>query len=194
MKARKLYYFLLHTFFITGIFYAFAKFIQTPRIEVYQRRLWAYENWIIISFYLLFVYLILTEKEGRFKKAKNRLNEFRRILSVNLILLIFPWGLMLIFSPKYLLNMLGLGSIYWRILGIGSLLGAAIYYFPYRFYKSKFTKYVLLFGVIDNFLAGAIITYLFFMKKVPLLVWSATPLLFYYSYFFKEQLSKLNNK
>ncbi|MBN1168376.1 hypothetical protein JXA63_00645 [Candidatus Woesebacteria bacterium] len=191
MKPRKLYYFFIHTFFISGIFYAFAKFIRTPRIEMFQRRLWAYENWIIISFYLLFVYLILTEKEGRFKKAKHRINEFKRILTVNLILLIFPWGLFLIFSPKYLLTMFGMGSIYWRILGIGSLIGAVIYYFPYRFYRSKFTKYVLLFGIIDNFVAGAIVTYLFFMKKVPLMAWSATPLLFYYSYFFKEQLGRM---
>lgn len=194
MKAKKFYYFVLHVFFISGILYAFEKFISTPRIEILQRRLWAYENWIIMSFYLLFVYLTLTEKEGRFKKAKHRLAEFRRILTVNLILLIFPWGIFLIFAPKYLATMLGLDSIYWKILGGMSLFGALIYYFPYKFYKHKLTKYIFLFGIVDNLLAGAIVTYLFFLKKVPLIAWSATPLLFYFSYFFKEQLNKISKK
>jgi hypothetical protein len=191
MKAKKFYYFLLHAFFITGILYAFRQFIRTPRIEILQRRLWAYENWIIMSFYLLFVYLTLTEREGRLKKAKNRLKEFRRILSVNLILLIFPWGIFLLIAPKDLLILLGLNSIYWRILGIMSICGAAIYYFPYRFYRHKLSKLILVFGMYDNFVAGIVVTFLFFTRRVPLIAWASTPLLFYFSYFFREHSKKV---
>lgn len=194
MKEKKLYYFIIHSLYIISIFYAFWHFINTPRSDILPRRLWAYENWIIISFYLLFVYLVLTEKDKRFKKAKNRLKEFRRILSINLILLIFPWGIFILLAPKDMLTILGLGSKYWKILATGSLIGALIYYFPYKYHKNKFTKYIFLFGIVDNLLAGAIVTYLFFLRRVPLIAFSSTPLLFYFSYFFKEQLKKVKKK
>lgn len=71
-----------------------------------------------------------------------------------------------------------------------SLVGALIYYYPYRFYKRKISYFIILFGALDNFVAGAIVTALFVMRRVPLVAWSATPLLFYFAYFFKEQAVK----
>lgn len=194
MKAKKLYYFLLHAFFMTGILYAFSQFLRTPHIDMLKRRLWAYENWIIMSFYLLFVYLTLTEREtkllGKKPKFKLHINEFKRILTVNLILLIFPWGLFLILAPHDILSILRLNSIYWKVLGCMSIFGAVIYYLPHKYYKKNFTRFILIFGALDNLIAGIVVTILFLAKKAPLIAWGSIPLLFYFAYFFHEQFRK----
>jgi len=190
LKTKKYFYFFIHFNFMSGFLYAFWHFINTPKQIFMHRRLWAYESWIIASFYSLFVYLTLTDKDIRLKKAtklKKRIAWFKEVLTVNLILLIFPWGLFLVLSPKHLSQLLSLGSFYWRILGVFSLLGSIIYYFPYRFYKKKISYYILLFGAVDNFIAGAVITILFLLRKIPLVAFSAMPLLFYFSFFFWEQ-------
>ncbi|OGM30525.1 hypothetical protein A2630_02015 [Candidatus Woesebacteria bacterium RIFCSPHIGHO2_01_FULL_44_10] len=180
--------------FIVGLFYAFGNFITTSRkFDFGQRRLWAYESWIIFSFYGLFLFLTLLEKEfkiGKIKRPHLHLAEFKKLLLVNLILLVFPWGLFLLFAPASMLELLKLNSVYWRILGGMSLVGALIYYFPYRFYAKRLSYYIIAFGALDNFLAGAIVTALFVSKRVGLVAWSATPLLFYFAYFFKEQAEK----
>lgn len=180
--------------FLVGLFYAFGNFIVTSRkFDFFERRLWAYESWIIFSFYALFLFLTLLEKEfkvGKIKKPHLHLAEFKRIMLVNLVLLVFPWGLFLLLAPSSFLEILRLNSIYWRVLGGMSLIGALIYYFPYRFYTRKISYYIIAFGALDNFLAGAIVTALFVAKRVGLVAWSATPLLFYFAYFFKEQAEK----
>ena len=145
-KLRNRFYLFLHLNYIVGFIYAFARFISTPRATLGVRRLWAYECWIILSFYFLLFYLILIERE----KAASLFSRFKKLLAANLLLLIFPWGIFLIFAPRSLLLFLSLGSIYWRFLGIFSLLGAIVYYFPYRFYKNKLTYPILIFGFFDK--------------------------------------------
>lgn len=193
MRLRQYFYFGLHVLFLTGLGYAFENFIRTPRSNMMTRRLWAYENWIILSFYALFLWLTLMDKEILTKRKdhlKERVEEFRQKLVVNLVLLIFPWGLFLILAPQDMLELLHLGATYWRILGVFSLLGAVIYYFPYRFYKRKLSYYVLIFGMVDNLAAGVVVTVLFALRRVPLLAWSAAPLLFYFAWFFGEQVGR----
>ena len=195
MKSKRYFYLALHLLFLSGLLYAFNHFITTPKIDYLQRRLWAYENWIIFSFYALFLYLTLTERQIRLTARKNKsltryLNEFRRILAVNLLLLAFPWGLILLLAPQDLLSLLHFSSIYWRILGAGSLIGAIIYYFPYRFYHHPFSRYIFIFGAIDNLIAGLALTGLFVLEQIPLTAWSTTPLLFYFAYFFYDQAKK----
>ncbi|MCL5970910.1 MAG: hypothetical protein M1450_05440 [Patescibacteria group bacterium] len=187
-KLKKYFYLFIHLNFVIGFLYAFYHFATTPRSIFLSRRLWAYECWIILSFYSLFIYLILTEKELLAKeKLIVRLKSFRRILLVNLLLLVFPWGLFLILAPRDLLEMLRLYPMYWRILGIFSLVGALIYYFPYRFYKNRLVFFILVFGFLDNLLAGIIVSGLFLLKRIPLLAFSTMPLLFYFSFFFLKQ-------
>ncbi len=181
-KLKSRFYLFIHFNFITGFLYAFYHFLITPRATLEQRRLWAYESWIIFSFYCLFLFLILIDQEVKFN-----LDKFKRILLVNLILLVFPWGLFLLLAPANLLTMLELNSIYWRILGGFSLLGAVIYYLPYQFYDWKWTRYILIFGFIDNFIAGMIIFILFLLGSLPFIVLGAVPLLFYFSFFFLKQ-------
>jgi hypothetical protein len=187
-KFRRYLYAFIHLNFVSGFLYAFYHFINTPRSVFIHRRLWAYESWIILSFYFLFIYLILVEKGLPIKitarNARKRIENFRQILLVNLILLVFPWGLFLILAPKYLLN---LNPNFWRVLGFFSLLGGIIYYLPYHFYRKRITFPILVFGAIDNLLAGLIILLAFFLKEIPLVVFSTTPLLFYFSFFFFNQ-------
>ena len=190
MNLKKAFFLFIHIFFLSGLLYAFGHFIRTPRSVVLNRRLWAYESWIILSFYSLFVYLALKDREFKLKNSERItrfVNQFKEITLINLILLIFPWGLFLIFGPQELLEMFELRSIYWRVLGVGSLIGAAIYYLPYRFYKKKISYHIILFGGVDNLLAGLILTILFVLRRVPLIAWSASPLLFYFSYLFFRQ-------
>jgi hypothetical protein len=178
MKNLKRYFYLvLHLNFISGFFYAFWHFINTPKSIFLHRRMWAYESWIIMSFYFLFVFLILMEREFDFKK----------LLTINLLLLVFPWGIFLVLSPAQFLEYLGLQSIYWRILGMFSLLGALVYYFPYQFYKERISYYILLFGALDNLVAGSVIVILFILRRIPLIAFSASPILFYFSRVFLKE-------
>ena len=187
----KRYFFLtIHMVFLASILYAFYHFIRTPRVDSLNRRLWAYENWIIISFYGLFVYLALSDAdipEHIKERRKKLLGKFTRILEINLLLLLFPWGLFLLLAPGDLLAMVGLRSIYWRVLGGFSIAGFLLYLFPLKLLRYKISYYILLFGIIDNFLAVLIVIILFFLDRVPMVALSATPLLFYFSYFFFEQ-------
>ena len=191
LSPYKRYFFLtIHIVFVASILYAFYHFLRTPRVDMVNRRLWAYENWIIVSFYGLFVYLALSDVDipELVKERRKRLVEkFRRILEINLLLLLFPWGLFLIFVPRDLLVMIGLGSAFWRVLGGFSIVGFLLYLFPLKLLRHKASYYILFFGIIDNFLAGLIVVILFFLDRVPLVALSATPLLFYFSYFFFEQ-------
>jgi hypothetical protein len=181
-KLKRHFYLFIHFNFIIGFLYAFYHFLITPRATLAQRRLWAYESWIIFSFYCLFLFLIIFEQE-----TKLNFEKFKKILIVNLILLVFPWGLFLLLAPANLLGMLKLNSIYWRVLGGFSLLGAILYYLPYRFYDWKWTKYILIFGFIDNFIAGLFVFVLFLLGRSPFIVLGAVPLLFYFSFFFLRQ-------
>ena len=51
--------------YISGFLYAFFFFVTTSRgTEMFTRRLWAYECWLILSFYGLFIYLFYLEKSA----------------------------------------------------------------------------------------------------------------------------------
>lgn len=191
-KYKRIFYSLIHLLFTSSILYAFFHFLKTPRTNMFYRRMWAYESWIIISFYVLFLYLALTEDGKRFLKIKDKFAHFKRVLMINLLLLIFPWGLLLLLAPPEMLGMVKLDSIYWRILGFFSLLGAIVYYFAYRFYKYKLSYYILIFGAVDNLLAGIIALILFMLQKVPLVSIGCVPLLLYFSFFFVEQALNYN--
>ena len=133
MKIKKLFYSFIHVSFVTGILYAIYHFARTPKTIMEVRRMWAYESWIILSFYCLFVFLIMIE-EDKLTGVKARISYFKNILLINLVLLIIPWGLCLLLAPGNLMSMLNLNSIYFRILGGMSLVGAVVYYLPYQFF------------------------------------------------------------
>lgn len=194
MRLKKFFYLFIHLFFLSGILYAFYYFIGTPKTDMLDRRLWAYETWIILCFYGCFVYLTSLSRTEIRGKIRVRVDRFREILTFNLFLLIFPWGLFLITAPSSVLAVFGFRSFYWRILGIGSLIGALIYSIPLKFYKKRLTRYVLIFGFVDNLVAGAIVSFLYFRGQVPLVAFSAVPLLLYYASFFLTRARKFKLK
>ncbi len=51
--------------YIFGFLYAFYFYIRSPRTtQMFERRLWAFECWAILSFYGLFIYLFFLEKSA----------------------------------------------------------------------------------------------------------------------------------
>lgn len=55
----------IHFNYLAGFLYAFYYFVTTPRSsQMFVRRLWAYECWLILSFYGLFIYLFYLEKSA----------------------------------------------------------------------------------------------------------------------------------
>ncbi len=70
--------------YILGFLYAFYFFITTPRkTEMAARRLWAFECWIILSFYGLFIYLFYLEKSAL--EGQRGLFRFMKIQATRLI-------------------------------------------------------------------------------------------------------------
>ena len=48
--------FLIHLNFLSGMVYALINFLRSPKTnQFFQRRLWAYEYWLIFGFYALFL-------------------------------------------------------------------------------------------------------------------------------------------
>lgn len=173
VKNKRTFYFLLHLFFWFGVFYAFSHFFAPFNLE--KGRLKIFQVAATFTFYFFFAFLT-------FQKPK-----FKKVLAFNILLLVFPWGLFLLFAPLYFL---GLSSFYWRILGGASLVGALIYSYLYLFYRKESAYYLLLFGMVDNFLAAVFLTFLFILGRVSLFAWSVSPLLFYFSRLFKEEAQK----
>lgn len=180
-KFKKLFYGLLHLNYLGGVLYALVHFLVTPRRIYTPRRLWAYETWIIFSFWGIFtsIQLIEQEKGALLKKA-------RQVILSKLILLVFPWGLFLLLAPPALMNAFGLNSGYWRALGLASLFGALIYYYPYCFWKRALTRPILAFGFLDNLLAAAVIFFLFLLRRIPYIALGSLPLLLFFSVFFLD--------
>ncbi len=70
--------------YIAGFLYAFYFFATTPRKEeMLTRRLWAYECWLILSFYGLFIYLFYLERSAL--EGRRGLFRFMKIQAVRLI-------------------------------------------------------------------------------------------------------------
>jgi len=194
-NIKKYIYLFLHLSYIAGFFYAFFQFLSNPRVEILGRRLWAYECWIILSFYLIFLFFILYAEKivDINNEDKRQTTKFYRMnLLYFLILLLIPWGFFLILAPDQLMILFGLGSIYWRILGIFSLIGFLIYFFPYRYPKHKVSRYIMIFGIVDNVLPIIVILVLFLLDRAPLLALTQIPLLFHFMFFFIDQVC--NNK
>ena len=64
-QLKKYFKLFINFNYITGFIYAFYFFLTTPRnTQMLERRLWAFECWLILSFYGLFIYLFYLEKSA----------------------------------------------------------------------------------------------------------------------------------
>ncbi len=190
MQLRKFVFLIIHIIFISGLFYDFALFLGTERTNAEVRRLYAYEGWIIACFYILFIVLTLISRDytGKLiKHPKEYMHEFKKILGFHLLLLIFPWGVFVLTAPQGLLNILGIGANWVKVLCFLSIVSAFFYYLPYHYYKEKISYYVLLIGALTNLAIGIGFSILFYLRIVPVTIWSTVPVLLYYAFFFWEQ-------
>jgi hypothetical protein len=64
-QVKKYFKIFINFNYIAGFIYAFYFFITTSRVEnMFERRLWAFECWLILSLYGLFIYLFYLEKSA----------------------------------------------------------------------------------------------------------------------------------
>ena len=72
-KTQKRFRLFIHIFYIIGIIYAFFFYITSSKQhEMYNRRLWAIETWIIFTFYMLFIWIFYLSGEQEKGTKKNR--------------------------------------------------------------------------------------------------------------------------
>lgn len=178
-KFRILFGRFLHLNYLLGFIYALARFLATPRAFFESRRLWAFETWVVFSFWGVYTALFLLERE-----KISFLKKSRQIILTNLFLLVFPWGLFLLAAPDEIRSVFGFTAVSWRVLGFFSLVGAFVYSAPYLFWRRRFTRAILVFGFIDNLATSFIIFGLLLVKKVPFISFVSIPLLCYFAAFY----------
>ena len=60
-RKKRIVLTLFHSIYVTGIAYAALRFLQTPRQQILARRLWAYEVWLVLGFYTIFLVLTIPD-------------------------------------------------------------------------------------------------------------------------------------
>ncbi len=189
MKFRKFVFLTIHIIFISGLFYDLALFLGTSRESQDVRRLYAYEGWIIGSFYILFIVLTLLSQDYHGKlhtKPREYINKFKKILSIHLLLMIFPWGVFILTAPQKLLDILGIGANWIKVLSMLSITSAFFYYLPFQTHKGRTAYFVMIVGFITTLITAIGLSILFYLHLIPAVVISSIPLLLYCSYFFWE--------
>ncbi len=114
---------------------------------------------------------------------------FRNVMYFKFFMVIFIWGLVPLFIPKSLIPTLGLYLTEFqitlvRVWGVIVLLDFFVYWYIYKNPHSKRTKYLLLFGVIDNGGLGLIILILTLIFSLPWGVWINIPFQLFFGYWF----------
>jgi hypothetical protein len=127
---------------------------------------------------------------------------FRPIMFFKFFMVILVWGLIPIMVPAGWWPFFGFtltaGQIVLlRIWGFIVLLDFFLYLYIYKFPENKLSKYLLLFGVIDNAGIGLILLIATLILKLPWGVWANIPFQIFFGYwfwkFFKQGKFK-NNK
>lgn len=127
---------------------------------------------------------------------------FKRVMHFKFFMVICVWGLVPLLIPKSLLPSLGLNLADFqitlmRIWGIIVLLDFFVYWYIYKKPHSKWTKYLLLFGVADNCGLGLILLILTPILSLPWGIWINIPFQLFFGYwfwrFYKEGFVKTNN-
>ncbi len=114
---------------------------------------------------------------------------FKRVMYFKFFMVIFVWGLIPLLIPKNLIPLLGLHLTesqitLLRIWGIIVLLDTFVYLYIYKKPHNKLTKYLLLFGVLDNGGLGIILLILWPILKLPSGIWINIPFQLFFGYWF----------
>ncbi len=115
--------------------------------------------------------------------------KFKKVMHFKFFMVIVVWGLIPLIIPKSIVPHLGLHlsdfqMTMLRIWGLIVLLDFFVYWYIYRKPHSKWTRYLLLFGVIDNAGLGIILLILTPIYDLPWGVWINIPFQLYFGYWF----------
>lgn len=114
---------------------------------------------------------------------------FKRVMYCKFFMVICVWGLLPVLIPKSLIPSLGLhltdSQITWvRIWGVIVLLDFFVYWYIYKKPHSKWTKYLLLFGLADNGGLGLVLLLLTPILSLPWGIWINIPFQLFFGYWF----------
>ena len=114
---------------------------------------------------------------------------FKRVMYFKFFMVICIWGFLPLLIPKSLIPFFGLTLTDFqvtllRIWGVIVLLDFFVYLHIYKKPHDKWTRYLLLFGVIDNAGIGTLVLFLTLIFKLPWGVWINIPFQFFFGYWF----------
>lgn len=114
---------------------------------------------------------------------------FKRVMHFKFFMVIFVWGLIPLLIPKQLIPLFGLDLsdfqiILLRMWGVIVLLDFFVYWFIFKRPHSKWSRYLLLFGVLDNAGIGILLLILTPIFHLPWGVWINIPFQLFFGYWF----------
>lgn len=126
---------------------------------------------------------------------------FKKVMYFKFFMVICVWGLIPLLIPKSLIPSLGLNLtdfqiILVRVWGVIVLLDFFVYWYIYKKPHSKWTEYLLLFGLLDNGGLGLLLLIFTPILSLPWGVWINIPFQLFFGYwfwrFYKEGFSKVS--
>lgn len=114
---------------------------------------------------------------------------FKKVMYFKFFMVICIWGLLPLLIPRSYIPFFGLHLtdfqiILLRIWGIIVLLDFFLYWYIYRNPHSKWSKYLLLFAVIDNGGMGIVLLILTLILALPWGIWINIPFQLFFGYWF----------
>lgn len=114
---------------------------------------------------------------------------FKNVMYFKFFMVIFVWGLIPLFMPTTYLHYLGLNLsntqvLLMRLWGLIVLLDFFVYFYIYKKPHTKLSKYLLLFGVVDNAGLGILLAIFTILVGLPWGIWINIPFQLFFGYWF----------
>lgn len=114
---------------------------------------------------------------------------FKQVFYFKFFMVLVVWGLLPLLIPKEFLPLLGLNLSDFQITmvrfwGVIVLLDFFVYLYIYKKPHSVFSKYLLLFGVVDNAGLGLLLLILTIVYFLPWGIWINIPFQLFFGYWF----------
>lgn len=114
---------------------------------------------------------------------------FKQVFYFKFFMVLVVWGLLPLLIPKEFLPLLGLNLSDFQIKmvrfwGVIVLLDFFVYLYIYKKPHSVFSKYLLLFGVVDNAGLGLLLLILTIVYFLPWGIWINIPFQLFFGYWF----------
>lgn len=124
---------------------------------------------------------------------------FNKIMYFKFFMVIVVWGLIPLFIPVETLPKVGLFFNSWQIIlmriwGIIVLIDSLVYFYIYNNRHRKLSRYLLLFGIIDNGGVGILNLILSITLKLPFVIYINVPFQLFFGYWFLKFYTEGNFK